>query len=409
MFFHYGYFVFFPNGHINPSGDDWGPTLDSYRVGDSLGVRQGKEGVVIDVRKGDTAKLLGFDVVVVLVERDQHDLIRPAPSAKTVDAALRALHAVPEPPPTIEMRWGNHRMVAIWNTLHARPLTETFHEFLVEVPLKGTFGEDWYKAEFAKPEQERHVVERWLRSFREEGRKNRPSDHQPGQVYGAPATGATTELGVLAYDLYLLQKVNRLPDKLINRLRNYAEFQGARYEIAIAAAFVRCGFEIEWITHRTGPHPEFSAMNRRTGENVAVETKSRHRPGALHQPGPVPPADALRADVDRLYREALKQDLEDRPFAVFLDVNLPPNTEPEEAAKWQREIVDRWKGDQQQIALLGFTNFAWHYVGDNRTKTSGPEFLLSIPLASARPLSSPETARCLKVALDSYGVPPNEY
>lgn len=164
-----------------------------------------------------------------------------------------------------------------------------------------------------------------------------------GQTYSAPATGMTIELIALAHDLYTLQKVDRLPDKLIDRLRNYNEFQGARYEVAIAAAFVKCGFEIKWIDDRTGPHPEFVAVNSRTGEKVSVETKSRRRPGAIHQRGTLPPTEQLRADVQRLYREALRQDLGDRAFAIFLDVNLRGSITPGELTKWQREIVDGWK------------------------------------------------------------------
>jgi len=36
----YGYFVWTPNGVVH-SGHDFGPTLDTYKVGDSLGVRSG--------------------------------------------------------------------------------------------------------------------------------------------------------------------------------------------------------------------------------------------------------------------------------------------------------------------------------------------------------------------------------
>jgi hypothetical protein len=74
-------------------------------------------------------------------------------------------------------------MVAIWNKMYPRPLSETFHEFLVEIPLKRTFGEAWYKAEIAKPEDERHAVEKWLRAFREQSHKHRPADHKSGDVY----------------------------------------------------------------------------------------------------------------------------------------------------------------------------------------------------------------------------------
>jgi hypothetical protein len=215
-----------------------------------------------------------------------------------------------------------------------------------------------------------------------------------------------TELVALAHNMYMLQKVDRLPDGVMNRLRNYDGFQGARYEIAIAAAFVKCDFEIEWIDEKASKHPEFIARNPRTREEVAVETKSRRRPGVLHHPGTLPPADELRADVDRLYRDALQQDPGNRPFAIFLDVNLPPNTSQDDVAQWQRELVVRWQPNEQ-LALLGFTNFAWHYSGTAVGRR--PEFLLSVPTNCARPLANAGTLRHLQLVLDMYGVCPNEY
>lgn len=407
MWFHYGYFVVLPNGIAVPSGDDFGQTSDTYKIGSSMGVKNGKEGIVVEVAKGDTAKRNGFDVMVFIVENEPGAMVPWVPSREAIDRAIRALTAVPTPPATIHAVVNDNRMVAIWNRLYPRPATETFHEFLIEVPLKGTFGERWYKVELSKPEPKRHVVEQWLRALREDQQKHKPPDHKPGQVYSAPAIGATTELIALANDLYLLQKVKSLPGKLIRRLRKYKEFQGARYEVAIAAAFVKCGFEIEWVHDHTSRHPEFIARNKRTGEEVAVETKSRHRPGTLHEPGALPPEEKLRADVDRLYNNALGQDPGDRSFAIFIDVNLPPNAKPEETVKWRDEIVGRWQNNQQQIALLGFTNFAWHYKPEERV--SRPELLVSVPLVSARPLRTPETLRCLEVALDTYGIVPNEY
>ncbi len=232
------------------------------------------------------------------------------------------------------------------------------------------------------------------------------SRSQKGQVYSAAATGETTELIALAHDMYMLQKANRLPERLINHLRNYGEFQGARYEVAIAAAFVKCGFEIEWIDDLTAKHPEFVGRHPHTREEVAVETKSRRRPGVLHQSGNMPAPEQLRADVDRLYREALQQDPGNRPFAIFLDVNLPPNTTVDAVAGWQREIAGRWQNNEQ-IALLGFTNFAWHYSGGAPARH--PEFILAVPANSARPLASAETLKCLRLALETYGVCANEY
>jgi nucleoid DNA-binding protein len=232
------------------------------------------------------------------------------------------------------------------------------------------------------------------------------SFQQKSRIHPPPATGETTELIALAHDMYLLQKVNRLPDSLVNRLRNYGEFQGARYEVAIAAAFVKCGFEIAWINDVRAKHPEFVGRNPHTREEVAVETKSRRRPGVLHQPGTLPTPEQLSADVDRLYREALQQDPGNRPFAIFLDVNLPPNTTADAVAGWQREITGRWQANEQ-LALLGFTNFAWHYSGDAPGRH--PEFILAVPTKSARPLASAGTLDCLRLALDTYGVCANEY
>lgn len=54
-------------------------------------------------------------------------------------------------------------------------------------------------------------------------------------------------------------------------------------------------------------HPEFSGRNPHTREEVAVETKSSRRPGVLHHPGTLASVDEFRADVDRLYRDALQR------------------------------------------------------------------------------------------------------
>jgi len=66
----YGYFVWTPNGVVH-SGHDFGPTLDTYKVGDSLGVRSGVEGIVIGILKGEAAKKSGgYDVFVLVGQRE---------------------------------------------------------------------------------------------------------------------------------------------------------------------------------------------------------------------------------------------------------------------------------------------------------------------------------------------------
>jgi hypothetical protein len=404
--FHYGYFVRLPESKLAPAGDSWSPTRDTYKVGDSLGVRNGAEGIVIDVIK-PAGKQQHFDVLVVVEQRDAN-LAGTKPQTRAVVPTFMGSPPPLPSPPTIQTPWveRNQRVVAIWNTVVFRPLTETFHEFLVEVPFKGTLGKAWYKSGKAKHESKQHVLIHWLEALRLQQVQHRPANHQAGQVFGAPASGETIALIALAHDLYLLQKVNRLPKKLVNRLRNYDEFQGARYEIAIAAAFVRCGFEIEWITDSAGRHPEFIARNRHTGEEVSVETKSRHRRGVLNQPGTQ--ATQFAADIDQLYTDAVGQNPQDRPFAIFIDVNVPPVVEQGQLADWQGEILARWTGDQS-ISLIGFTNFSWHYQKDEQLLPRAREYFLAAPKDSERPLKTPETIECLQIAFDTYGVCPNEY
>jgi len=67
--FKYGYVVKLPSGLLVRAGQDWGPTPDTYKAGDSLGVKNGKEGIVLAVVKGDEANLNGYDVMIVLEER----------------------------------------------------------------------------------------------------------------------------------------------------------------------------------------------------------------------------------------------------------------------------------------------------------------------------------------------------
>src|ERR1700747_833122 len=179
MWFHYGYFVVLPNGLPIPSGDDWGRTPDSYKVGQRLGVKNGNQSTVVGIITGEPAKRIGLDVIVLV---EQYPVGGP-PSGSLSRVAINEATAyfVRDPsssqaPPTIQLPWKakNVRMVAIWNRLYPGPLTETFHEFLIEVPLKGTFGEAWYKAELSKPEPERHAVEQWLRALRKDQQKHKP-------------------------------------------------------------------------------------------------------------------------------------------------------------------------------------------------------------------------------------------
>ena len=106
---------------------------------------------------------------------------------------------------------------------------------------------------------------------------------------GHTLTGPTKAYHCFGYDLYWLQLVHRLPEPVIDRLRDFHTFQGARYEILVAAIFARASCEIEWIDDNkaSGKHPEFIATHKVTGKKVGVENEESATPRSneLHRYG----------------------------------------------------------------------------------------------------------------------------
>jgi hypothetical protein len=87
----------------------------------------------------------------------------------------------------------------------------------------------------------------------------------------------------------------------MKRLRDRDQFQGARYEIAIAAIFARLDCEIRFIdedeTLRGKKRVELVATHRPSGQSIAVEAKSRHRAGVINVEGERDNEDPLRGDA----------------------------------------------------------------------------------------------------------------
>ena len=85
---HYGYFVLLQNGRLVGAGNDWGPTPDTYKTGDSLGVKDGSEGTVAGVVKGAAAKRHGVDVMVIVDQQPAtgvRNSLRATTSDRTTD------------------------------------------------------------------------------------------------------------------------------------------------------------------------------------------------------------------------------------------------------------------------------------------------------------------------------------
>jgi len=301
---------------------------------------------------------------------------------------------------------------AVRNRLHFRPLSETFHEFLLN-HLLWTLGKKWFDDEIRKPSQERHVILHWRAELYDLIRQAKKEQVTPSNVAIVP-TGNVQALTVLGDDVYQVEHALKTPNNIVKRLRARQQFQGARYEILAASIFARCGFDIEFINDKTKKTPEFFAQKRESRERLAVEAKSRHRAGVLHEPGPPPKAIALKGDIKRLLTEALEQNPGGLPFFVFIDLNLPLTPRiPTERKPWFRDLKNIFDRIESQSARerpddftgIVFTNFGWHYSREK--EAPGGEYVIVTSRNPMFPVTQ-ETWQLLRRALDEYGFVPDE-
>ena len=189
-----------------------------------------------------------------------------------------------------------------------------------------------------------------------------------------------------------------------------ASFQGMRYELALAAAFTRAGFRVDWLAESSTKHGEFT-IALGDEQPVVVEAKSRHRAGILHEAGTREDPRSLGADVKRLYERALTKETDGCPLLICIDVNLPlqseaPRTTPS-WAEYVREFLDQRPPTEAAPAKefsLSLTNFNWHYrphevAGGQRYIYTFPEWTQCAPKGE-------DTYAGILQAFHSYGQRP---
>jgi len=409
------YFVIGGDGQLTLSGEDNGPRNTVWEIGDvkpGCDRSMGTEAVIENILQGPGVReRFGCDLAFVLRLHPvaqgtlatppipSFELAKPCPcglhgksygdcckdkgmhalgnemlrgtSPRMVPGALSQMQS--------SMVKDDTRFRFVWDEYWQSPQDQTFHQFLDDLVVK-TLTREWFDQQLLLPVKNQNVIVRWRAAMLE--LLQRPGDANDDISTGHTLTGPTKAYLCFGYDLYWLQLVHRLPESLINRLKEFHKFQGARYEILVAAIFTRAGFEIEWIddTKVSEKHPELIATHKRTGKKVGVEVKSRRRPGPINFPGTVTPETHLKGDVFDLYDKAIQQAPEGEiPFLIFIDPNVPDSPEKGlpsysnisvDTVPWMKEIRDRlleiWNGATEptpESAVL-ITNFAFYY-GDN--------------------------------------------
>ena len=267
--------------------------------------------------------------------------------------------------PFITTVFKGSRMRAVGGTLYKRPADETFHMFLLST-LREELTEEWFTKQ--KLDASPHPISQWYseleKMFLDPSKQEKVSG-----VNSIKQTGNIRSLLSLAYDFYSLKHCGAtvLP-KLINRLKNKEQFQGARYEISIGGLVARAGFQIDWVNDKD-KHCEFIGTHKITKDKAAFEAKSHYRGEVFKKGEPTFDPATARIKIFDHIREAFQQRPPDASLVLFDDLNLPITPDKPLSEKlWFKSI-------QEQLEKYGFfkaeeykdcgavfvTNFSWHF------------------------------------------------
>jgi hypothetical protein len=151
--------------------------------------------------------------------------------------------------PRISLVWHGQRWVTVRNRIFYKESEKWkyFPDFLRDY-VPEVLGLEWCKTEAAKPAAERHPIITW----RAQGQAY--MNAQPSQPDGSRVALPSGELAAytnFAYDLYVVDDNGDLDADLLRRLKNPAEFQGARHELFVEATCYRAGFTVQHENQRT--------------------------------------------------------------------------------------------------------------------------------------------------------------
>lgn len=261
--------------------------------------------------------------------------------------------------PIISVEHKGIRFVAVGGSRLHYGKWKTFSDFLTDY-IKQTLGSGWGNAEIAKPLSERHPILQWYDKL---CRLQAAHAKEPGGLFTTPMTGAVSAYNRLAYNLYLIAHNGKdIQTRLIERLKNKDNFQGAFFETQVAAWMIKAGFELEFEdeSDRQSKHCEFTATYMATGDKYSVEAKSRE----------IESNNSSRAKVGRKLYEALEKKANHKRL-IFLDLNKPLHTlEAAEIAIDRAErIVSQSEGlkingDPAPAAYVCITNMNDQYALD---------------------------------------------
>jgi len=265
-------------------------------------------------------------------------------------------------------------MVAVKNTVYFSRSWKTFPDFLCDY-IKRKLDPLWGNAEIAKSLAERHPILQWYDIF---CRYQQETIKIPGEVHTSAVNGIVACYLGLAYALYLLEHNADLQSRLVKRLKDPANFQGAYYELMVASTLIRAGFilTLEDESDSLTKHCEFAAVSKRTNKKYWVEAKMRSIAGILGKTVKDGGADGGNPVVRLLthLRAALAKPAADDRL-IFIDLNTDPQLNAANKPAWGDAAIARLETYEDNelpsgvSAYVFVTNMAFH-----RQLAGNPQF-----------------------------------
>lgn len=310
--------------------------------------------------------------------------------------------------PIVSSEFGDYTVVATGKTLTWSKNWRTFPDFLGDY-VKVTLGSDWGNAEIAKPLADRHPILQWYEafcSFQKLGDKNEAG------IYSSQMTGASSCYLGLAYNLYLIKHNVELQERLVSRLKDPLQFQGAYYELIVANCLIRAGFELELEdeTDLNAKHCEFSAKSSVTNKRYWIEAKMRSVPDVLGKSNL--DGSKTKDPTSRLTKhlsDALKKPAPDERI-IFIDLNAEP-TVGSETPTWLDMAVRRLEAREKDLrkgqeAYVFVTNMAFHHALDSQsTIREALAFGLGMPdFSKPGPVALPDWYKRKQRHIDAHSI-----
>jgi SEC-C motif len=175
--------------------------------------------------------------------------------------------------PIVSLVDHGYRIVAVGNTVFWDQNWLVFPDFLFYF-VKKTLGFEWGAKE--QKNKSPHPIFRWLAKIKDYTARHGTGE---GRVKSGVLVGFLSCTLHLAYALYLIAHNDKLPKRLLRRLRDPVTFMPAYYETIVGAALAVAGFEIvNAETKATAKStPEFRARSKKSGKVYEVEAKRRDR------------------------------------------------------------------------------------------------------------------------------------